>query len=460
MEVKPILFANDYDHYDDVFGDLDQYEEEEKKKKEEYFENSLKKYGLDYCSVADFFEQYNKKVEELCEHISCPCRHRIAVSNALCDYLDDHEPDEDIYFLWQLCVNDDDHVLFDSEHKFFEDNDIYRWLFRLLDCIDSTKYIYVNQVKALKQYDELISDISFSDNPVGQINLSKVKCAIKPYKIKGVCFDSNLKNITERICRSESLFRLAPLVLYVALMRYTKKMVDTQDFNLNFKNALQRKEYRIDQDNGKNIDNFREHINIFLDLCKVLCTDDESEFLCYAGFSQISNICECTLIIWSYMDWLRPLKIQLENRRFVGFIHGLNDNPCYSDNAVAFMDMMRFEEYDNTLSRNKRMLPKIRGYILEHSEIGDEYLKLIREGCTSKCVSLVNKVISGSGIDINSFDNRMYSLVQAVVMEEIMEYISVKTQYRLIGCMNSFDKLLFTDEKQEDDKYGNEENNT
>jgi len=168
MEVKPILFANDYDHYDDVFGDLDQYEEEEKKKKEEYFENSLKKYDLDYCSVADFFEQYNKKVEELCEHISCPCRHRIAVSNALCDYLDDHEPDEDIYFLWQLCVNDDDHVLFDSEHKFFEDNDIYRWLFRLLDCIDSTKYIYVNQVKALKQYDELISDISFSDNPVGK----------------------------------------------------------------------------------------------------------------------------------------------------------------------------------------------------------------------------------------------------------------------------------------------------
>ena len=150
MDAKPILFTDEYDCFDDdVFGDLDNYEEEERKRNEEYFNSCLKKYSLTYEQVPAFFEEYNERVERLLERISCPCHHRIAVSNALCDYLDDHEPDEDDYFLWSLCLNDNSHLLFDAKsNSRFQQYEVLRWFFYLLDSIEDTRYIYVNQKKA------------------------------------------------------------------------------------------------------------------------------------------------------------------------------------------------------------------------------------------------------------------------------------------------------------------------
>ena len=83
----------------------------------------------------------------------------------------------------------------------------------------------------------MISDISFSGEEVGKINLPAVKAVIKKYNIDGICFESNLRNLTDRICHSKTLYTLAPLVYYAALMRYTKKMTDSQDYKMNFPTA-------------------------------------------------------------------------------------------------------------------------------------------------------------------------------------------------------------------------------
>ena len=458
MDAKPILFKDEYDCFDDdVFGDLDNYEEEERKRNEEYFNSCLKKYDLTYEQVPAFFEEYNERVERLLERISCPCRHRIAVCNALCDYLDDHEPDEDDYFLWSLCLNDNSHLLFDAKsNSRFQQYEVLRWFFYLLDSIEDTRYIYVNQKKAADKFGDLISDISFSNEEVGKIDLPAVKTVIKKYNIDGICFESNLQNLTDRICHSKTLYTLAPLVYYAALMRYTKKMTDSQDYKMNFHNALRRMEYQINQNNGKNIDKFYEHVNLFYELSQTLCSNDEQKFLCYAGFSAISNICECSLMNWGYMSYLRPLELQLKDRVFTGFINGLKDNPCFIESTVSMSDIWRFEEYDNTLPRSRKILGKIRTFIYGNLEICNEYLELIRHSRTSECVPIVYKVINGSGIDLSGFDPRMYALVQAVVMEEIMDCMCYRTNYRLISFMNCFDKILFLSENKEDEYNGNE----
>lgn len=219
---------------------------------------------------------------------------------------------------------------------------------------------------------------------------------------------------------------------------------------------MRRMEYQINQNNGKNIDKFYEHVNLFYELSQTLCSNDEQKFLSYAGFSAISNICEFSLMNWGYMTYLRPLELQLKDRVFTGFINGLKDNPCFIESTVSMSDIWRFEEYDNTLPGRKKILGKIRAYIYGDLEICNEYLELIRHSCTSECVPIVYKVINGSGIDLSGFDPRMYALVQAVVMEEIMDCICYRTNYRLIGFMNCFDKILFLSENKEDEYNGNE----
>lgn len=446
-----ILFKNEgddlakelRDSYLETFGET--YEETEakrKKEEEDFWKASLKKYHLRVTEVPAFYDKYKKRLTDYMKRIGCHCCQRVAVSHAMCDYLESHEPDEEDYFFWKVCMYDYEHMLFD-EHEGFERQDVYRWFFRLLDRMETAENICIHQEKARQEYARLMSEIVFNDEPVGEIDLDKVKLAVMSYNIDGECFDDNLKRLSERICLSTELFKVAPLVFYAALMRYTKKMTDTQDYTMNFPKALRRIEYSIDKDNGKNINKFKEHLGLFYSLCDALCGCEEDRYLCYAGFNNITNIGECPLICWGGLDELRPLKIQLEYMNFCGFAHGDNENPCYSENTVAFIDLLQYEDYDKSLPNNKKFLGKIRNYIINNPQLYKDYIKLIQENRTEECIPIVNRILTGSEVDMSDCSVRMQALLQAIVVKELMDCICERTKSRLLGFMGFFDSIIF-----------------
>lgn len=444
MFLKSILFRDEYDNDPEgIFDDGDDYEDRVKRECERFWEESLKKYGLKFIDVPNFFEGYKKRLEEYMKRIGCRRRHKVTVSNALCDYLEGHEPDEEDYFFWQVCMFDYEHILFGGdEDTSFEKQDIYRWFFRLLDRMERAENISLNQKKAAAEYAHLMSEIVFSDEPVGEIDLGKVKVVLLEYGFSGECFEENLDRLTDRICHSPSLYKVAPLMYYAALMRYTRKMTDVQDYKMNFTAALRRIEYKVEKNNGKNADNFRKHLNLFYDLCGALCPDEENTYLCYAGFNAITNICECTFIYWEDLIMLRPMEMQLCDVDFCGFPNGDADNPCNIDSMVAYIDLLQYEEYDEKLPPNKKFLSKMQRYIIENSHVWLDYIKLIDENRTEECIPIVNEIINGSKIDLGDCNVRMQALLQAIAVKEMMTCITEVTRSRLAELFGKFDKFI------------------
>lgn len=446
-----ILFKNEDDElvkelrdsYLETFGETyEESEAREKKEREDYWKASLEKYHLRVTEVPAFYEKYKKRLTDYMKRIGCSCCQRVAVSNAMCDYLECHEPDEEDHFFWKVCMCDYEHMLF-HEHEGYERQDVYRWFFRLLDRMETVENIYIHQKNSDSEYARLMSEIVFNDEPVGEIDLDKVKLAVMSHGIDGECFDNNLKRLAERICLSPGLFKTAPLVFYASLMRYTKKMTDTQDYTMNFPKAMRRIEYSIDKDNGKNVNKFREHLELFYDLCDALCSCEEDRHLCYAGFRAITNISECQLIYWGELDELRPLEAQIDHWGFEGFADKSLDNPCYSENTVALIDLMQYEDYDKTLPNNKKFLGKIRSFIINDPKAYKDYIKLIQENRTEECIPIVNRILTGSEIDMSDCSVRMNALLQAIVVEELMNCISTVTKYRLLSFMGFFDDIIF-----------------
>ncbi|MCM1524899.1 MAG: hypothetical protein NC120_10630 [Ruminococcus sp.] len=446
MALKSILFKNEWDlDTDGAFDDDDDdYWEELKREQEQFWDDSLKKYGLKFTDVPAFFEGYKKRLEEYMKRIGCSCRHRVTVSNGLCDYLEEHEPDEEDYFFWQVCMFDDDHILFDDD-KEHEKQDIYRWFFGLLDRMERAEKIYINQKKSAEEYVRLASEIEFLSEPVGEIDMGKVKAVLLEYKFSGECFEDNLEKLADRICRSPSLYKIAPLVFYAALTRYTKKMTDVQDYKMNFTAALRRIEYSVKKNNGKNVTNFGKHIDLFVDLCNALCPDEENRNLCYGGFNIITNIGECDIIFGGRMGMLRPLKNYLNEGDFGGFPHGDADNPCNIESMVADIDLIQYEKYDKQLPKSKKFLGKLQQYIIEHGNVVWDYIDLIDEGRTEECIPIVSEIINGSQIAFDDCSVRMQALLQAIVVKELMTCISEVTRGRLVDMMGKFDRFILKD---------------
>ena len=104
---------------------------------------------------------------------------------------------------------------------------------------------------------------------------------------------------------------------------------------------------------------------------------------------------------------------------------------------------MQYEDYDKTLPTNKKFLGKIRNYIINNPQAYKNYIKLIQEDRTEECISIVNRILTGSEIDMNDCSVRMNALLQAIVVEELMNCISTVTKYRLLSFIGYFDDIIF-----------------
>ncbi len=441
MKVKLVLYKGGYDEDDGDFDDYDDFLEKLDSEHTDTLEDMLVSHELTEKQAEENFDEFMTWYENMLKKYSCSCPQKAVVCENFCNYLDKNEPDEDDFYFWRLCLSDSNDLLFTEE---WDKEDKLLAYFKLIDDIELIRFMFVMDKTCPSKFSRLISDITFCDDPVVRIEKNALLKELRKKNFNGDQLDDNLSNLCNKIEHSPELAALAPLVFYAALTRYRRKMLDTPGFEMNFSKAMRYMEYNIGDDNGKNLGNFAKHIELYILLRDIMLEDETDIYLNDYGFSMMSNICKCRLIDWKCeYNIIRPLQLELEDDYFTGFPNGLDDNPCGS---VSIDDIMIFEDYDNKQPLPRRILDKIRDYIKNDSRIGSEYLELIRTDSTDECMPLVNRVLTESGIYLKGIKPKMIPLVNAIIMQEIMENISQGIQTRLIKNMSRFEKFIKQEE--------------
>ena len=162
----------------------------------------------------------------------------------------------------------------------------------------------------------------------------------------------NLVVLGGLISANEFLAKIKPLVYFQTLVNHKKKMLLKSEFSPNFKKLFNRKDYLIDEDNGKSYKQFAEYCDLYVQLKN--CFPNVDSGLCDIGFLYCSNLA----------DWYHSLGWR-------GYKCDIPDGiPFTIEAAVREMFVICFDEP----SGDYRMLEKWR---TEYSTLKDEAEKAV-----------------------------------------------------------------------------------
>ncbi len=109
---------------------------------------------------------------------------------------------------------------------------------------------------------------------------------------KSILYD-NLRCIEEIIAAAHFLKPVSPLVYYQIIVHNRKKLFEKADYVPTVKNLFRYECYNIEQDNGKNFDQYAIYCSLYSDL--KTCVPAADIDLCDAGFMKCSNLSQ-----WCY----------------------------------------------------------------------------------------------------------------------------------------------------------------
>ncbi len=450
MSAKRIIDKIYYDDDDEDFSDFNDFLEElERDEPLKTLDELLEEQNLTYEEALEGLNRAEHLFEEMIMRISAPNKHKLTVCDYFCNYLEKNIHDNKDYVFWRMCFSDKSCIFFEGSDYESEEDRIRCFLF-LVDDVNMLNYLYVNHSSGREKFEELISNITYSPDPVGTISLTDVKKIVRKLKFSGDHLSDNLEYLTSRINHSAELSQIAPVVFYSAFTRYKKRMMTDPNLDINFENAFNHISFVINTDNGKNISNFYEHLNIYISFENAFCSSTEDIYLNVEGFNHMSNICECELIDWSKYKYFRPLEQELKDDSFTCFLNGLGDNPCYDSYDIAFDDVIGFEDYHDKATTGSEILMKINEYIDNHEEICTQYKNMVINSNTDEYISLVNEVLNHAGINQTKFTAEVYGLVHTMIMDEIMNHLDQIIKNRLLSFINSFDEFAFSEDMEED----------
>lgn len=425
----------DYDEDDDDFG-LDEYLEETDSECET-FEERLKRCDITLEKLREKFADFSAWYDKMTERIGAECRQKAIVCRALCRYIRANGFDEDTKRFWCVCESEYyDYVLADSY-----DWDEQSVLFNFLSLESDMKEFIIhleNEKRVKEEFCSLRSSINLSDKTIAEIDAQKLYHNFEfVFDISGPELENNFETVTLDICHSPELYMAAPLVYYGVIMRQTKKMTDTIDYEPNYKAVLETKIRQIDKDNGKNLESIAAHIMVY-NFFKEQLEGQFDEFFCDMGFSVMSNIVQCDLL--QIKGVKKPLYYQLRGSGFTAFPNGYLDNPIVVGADVDTDDLMNYEYYDGKLPIKCRILKKLRSFIAENGRFSDEYLKLIVKNETDKCMPIVLGIFNGSGIESSFIKPELMDVIYAVIIDELQQNINEKIQSEMLEMIKLFEK--------------------
>ncbi len=419
----------DYEDY--IFNDYIDIEADES------FEDVLVKYSTNLndarIGYADFIKWYNSMLEK----IGAKSQHKALVCLDFLKYTESNSVDDDMIKFWCVCISEENYFLFEQDED--ERCNLTGYL-RLKADIDNYFRRIKSENNVRERFHKLVDSINFHDTPVVNTDISRLYHTFCiDGGLDGPYLKDNLDYVNEMICHSEELVKLAPLVYYALFVRYRKKLLGTMGYEPNFKKLLRRMEYVVDTDNGKNIDTFGEHIAIYRCAC-CFCEKSYDKYLCDIGFTEMSNIVDCTMIDWDNFDDITfSLKNEIARKFFSVFPNGLNENPVFVNTEVELDELSSFEEIDEDRIESLKVIPKIKKYLDEYPEILRKYIELLRENKASECMPVIFNVVDNSGVKDVLREACTMDVLNIVIIEEVHSAIDCDIQKKLAALA---DKLM------------------
>lgn len=403
------------------------------------FEDFLKEIGKTEKQVRQEYSKFMLWLEAVRQRFGLKNMQKALFCRSVCNALK-NEYSSDLARLWCMCFSEYSDFLFEKQGD-CNDNDCMKYRIgqfaRLSEDIDNTVRRLGNESENRERFTELCKNITYSEETFLKIDVDDFyRIITEGVGLEGKFLKDNLLYICEKISHSKELSQIAPNVFYALIMRYRKKLSDAEGFMPNFKSAMRFIEYEIGKDNGKNQDIYMDHIVIYQGMCEYFseCGRD----LCDAGFACMSNLCENDSLEWHEFPLLtRPLGIELREKYFSCFPNGMEDNPIFAASDIDVNDMLSYEDYyDEMLPPKARIICHVREYLANCNEPAEQYITLLEKGETDKCMKIIHDIIEKSEISPEFIKPEMADVVNAVIMEEVLENISDTVKSELLALLS------------------------
>lgn len=189
--------------------------------------------------------------------------------------------------------------------------------------------------------------------------------AIYSVKNCGPQFRDNLAWLLHFADIASELMPIKPLFLYQMLIRHERRIRTSEEMRIDFKALWNYREYRFEENNGKNYAANVCRLRLFGALCQLYGQDGQTDLpLCVYGFEQLSNLAEFYRM-WSPDPPLIPfepsLEDLLEDSMFSCFERGSEDNIMLADSRLTQRKLDRFCCSED--SRRVRALERISAYM-------------------------------------------------------------------------------------------------
>lgn len=426
---------NDYtpdkapDDYDEDLGyeddeDLDDLDDDLEDDETESFVDCMKKHNTDIHKLRAEYKKFSEWYNGMLIEIGCTMNKKPVVCRTLTQYIDSAGCSEDTAKLWSVCMSDHSDFIFDDDSEPFDEEYVLYNYMLLSDCVEDLMLRLKKERYYRKCFLELSEKITFCDKYCVDIDLSHFYNTFyeESDPEKDFIMD-NLSYVTEKVIRSPELSQIMPVVFTALFIRYPKKMYETQGFEPNFKKLLRHMDYNIENDNGKNIDNFYRQLNMYNTFRTYFSCCDP--MLCDAGFAAISNITSCEMIMWEdYPEMILPIRDEFSYRYFDCFPGGYMENPFFTSAKISLRKLESFESRDEQMPPKCQIIANADRYIREHKDISERYYQLICKNETDKCLPLVTEVINNSEIQQDYISPKIVAYAYTSIMTCIMNNIS------------------------------------
>lgn len=402
------------------------------------FEDFLKEIGKTEKQVKQEYSEFMLWLEAMRQRLDLKNMQKALFCRKVCSALK-NEYSKDLVRLWCLCFSEYSDFIFEKQDDL---NDRDYMEYRIGRCallsadIDSFIRRLGSESENREKFMCLCKNISYSDKIFLQINFDDFYMIVtEGVGLCGEFLKDNLLYVCEKVSHSKELSQIAPNIFYALFMRYSKKLSDKEGFAPNFKSATRFVEYEVGKNNGKNQGIYVEHIAVYQALCDYFSCCDRN--LCDAGFACMSNLCENDSFEWhEFPQLVRPLEIELREKFFSCFPNGLADNPVFAANDIHTGDMIAFEEfYEAAAAPKARIICYVREYLAKCAEPAAEYFTLLENNETDKCMKIIHEIIEKSEISPEFIKPEMSDVVNALIMEEILENISEKVKSEMLDLL-------------------------
>lgn len=411
-----------FDQWQDLLEDIQE-------EPEESVDDILRQRGLTLMELAAQAEQARAAFLKQLKKFGFPLENRFALCQALCQEAE-RAPSDELLRLYCDIVEDGGYLL-DLE-RIEAPQAALSWLYGKEDA--DRLYTHLHRRAQLADHFCKVLNRAKQINPPPEVQPITESALLEPlykmyagiYLVKdcGPQFRDNLAWLLHLADAVPELSLIKPLFLYQMLIRHERRIRTSEEIRINFKALWNYREYRFEENNGKNYAANVCRLRLFGALCRLYGQDGQVDLpLCICGFEQLSNLGEFYRM-WSPDPSLISFEPSLEDflneSMFSCFEYGSDDNIMLADSELTQRKLDRFCCSEDP--HRVRALELISVYMNQNlSELIQRFSSADSEGIRALCREIL--ACAELPNDLQPKESEETVLLLAAINEGLMEVV-------------------------------------